>query len=122
MPNVYMPKRQQSGQGLGLIGMGVGAAFGGPAGAAAGQSLGSTIGGMANSNQPQQPMQVATNDQNAMQRRMAANQDDHLQALRDAYTSLPQLPPDAQQEYARPIMTAYVAEAKKRGVNPWEGV
>lgn len=124
MPSVYMPKKpvDSTQQILTLGGAGIGAAYGGPAGAATGGSLGGMVGGIA-SNQSQQPGGVSDSaDQNAMQRRMMAQQDDNLKTLRDAVTALPQLPPEMRQEYARPVMTAYMAEAKQRGVNPWEGM
>lgn len=125
MAGISIPQRKpnnQLGQLLTIGGMAAGAALGGPAGAATGGSLGGMIGGLQAQNQSAGPAQVGRQNDSAMQRRMLANQEDRLQALREATLALPQLPPEMRQEYAKPLLTAYTAEAKSRGVNPWEGM
>ena len=114
---VYAPQQKQN-DGLGKLftvaGGIVGGIYGGPGGAMAGAGAGQTAGGMLT---PQQaPVQtVEAGSSNPMARRIQS--DDTLKQLRDAQTSLAELPPEQQQQYAAPINQAYAMEAKRRGMN-----
>lgn len=113
-----MKSGSRGGGGLGQIaGAALGFALGGPAGAGLGMQLGGALGNQMNpaqaSSVQQGPGGVATDSPQAMQRREAhktAQQD--LGTLENGLRSLSQLPPELQQEYAKPLMGAYMMAKK----------
>jgi hypothetical protein len=116
MANVYVPqKKSQAGSLFGLAGTVVGSIYGGPAGGAIGGQIGGMIGGAGDKPGPQ----AISTEANAMQRRQLAKQGDTFQHMRDAVDSFNSLPDDMRKEYARPVLSTYVAEAQKRGIDPF---
>lgn len=131
---VYMPKKQESnamGRLLQVGGLALGAynpaLFGAGTtmlgGAAAGGGIGGMAAGLVSNNQPQGPAPVSA-PESSMQRRMQAKSSDPLETLRQGALAVsdPNVNPDARAEYAKPVLTAYMAEAKKRGLqDPFKG-
>src|SRR5688572_16329929 len=107
IPVNAVKKGKQGSGGIGqLIGTGLGAAagfaIGGPAGAVTGAGLGGNVGGAVGSRlNPQTGDESKTlqTPGDAISRRLSSMQGDNLTALRDAAFSLPQLPPEMQQQY-----------------------
>lgn len=112
---------------LKIAGMAGGAMAGGLPGAMAGAQLGQAAGGMINN--PRDPnnalnvgMAGAGTVSTAMNRRAQALEGDSFETLKQSIQAVPQLPPEVRTEVARPLLQAYVTEARTRGRNPWEGM
>jgi hypothetical protein len=103
----------------GLVGMKAGSPL---AGASAGGTLGGWIGGMfgqptAGTRSEQfeiQPME--TSGDSAMSRKLASARQDRLAVLRQAESSLPQLPQELRDQYADTIVRATMEEEKRRAM------
>lgn len=104
----------------GIAGGIAGGPMGAMGGASTGASLGSTIGGVVDPARPGEVIQkeTITTDQpdNAMNRRLAQSKEDRLVTLRNAEAALGQLPKELQQQYASPIVSATMAEEKRRAM------
>ena len=120
MANVLMPQKKNN-AGIGqLLGTAAGFALGGPAGAGIGSQLGGMIGNAGNTPGPQQ-----VGSDSAIGRRFAAQSEDPFNQLKQGVLALndPNIPHEIKADTAKPILTAYMNEAQKRGIkNPWEGV
>jgi hypothetical protein len=128
-PEVREAKSSEWGKSLGGIGMVVGgvagAIGGGPMGAIGGASQGASTGQMVGGfidpaeegyvSQEKNISNIGT-EENAMARRMAKAKEDRLVTLKKAEAALQQLPKEIQQEYAPQIVSATMAEEKRRAM------
>ncbi len=91
-----------------LLGGVAGGAAGGPGGAIAGASTGASLGGMAGN-----ALDPAVADKTAIQRRIQSSgpqyqQSENTMKLKDSVLALRTQPPEIQQQYAPPLVQAYV--------------
>lgn len=109
----------------GIAGGVVGGIGGGPAGAIGGATAGAGLGGMiggavdpAKPGEVEQPKSFGSVDQpdSAMGRRLAQAKEDRLVTLKKAEAALAQLPKELQEQYASPIVSATMAEEKRRAM------